>query len=555
MSLLQKLHQQHYFSTLSTIFTQTLTKTDDEDILILLSYLFDQSMQGHLAIQIEEGNIQPRAQTLLTEEIRLEEDLLQEIEKRVYLGFTKMPESLIQDGSLETSSIEKPLCRWKNYLYLQKHFVIETQFLSLLKKHTKKIPVEEEKTISSSFLEKKNLSLEQKQAIYNSFSYSLSIISGGPGTGKTFTAIHLVETFIETFSSNKPLRIILTAPTGKAAFHLHEKLLQTIPCKENVTIEAMTLHSLLTIRENEENFSAKSLIEADLILVDEASMIDGMLFFSFLLAKKPSTFCVLLGDENQLPPVGMGSFFRDLVFLGTDQFVSHLSIPYRFEKKELIWAAEKIKEGKAAAIEFLMQPSLENIVFRDFTKVEEEIDRFIQQWYKKGQFFEGKILSCLRKGPYGVNALNQKIFSYLGEGKKERRVPILITKNAPSLDLYNGSMGELQGNWEGNKFSIHTEAYFPHKKETMPLFSLPSYEYGYVLSVHKAQGSEFPEVLLLIPPGSESFGREILYTAITRAQKHVTIVGHKETMVKMLAVSNEKKSALRERFFSTSGQT
>jgi exodeoxyribonuclease V alpha subunit len=346
-----------------------------------------------------------------------------------------------------------------------------------------------------------------------SLSNTLSIIEGGPGTGKTFLTSHLVKAL-------KPLepsaQVILAAPTGKAAARLKQF---------NPEATCGTLHSILGIKSQRQLARGSSYVKADLIIIDESSMIDAKLLAFFLGSLQPGQRVVFLGDGNQLPPVESGSLFSDLIDLLP---TAHLTQCLRSDRLEILQLAQDILAGKPVtahhelSIEFILETALKN--------------------YSKGNSF--CILSPIREGPFGVNSLNQEIFQLFYRKLKPHdllAVPILITRTDYEAGLYNGEVGIL---WRTREKILHAE--FGERK--IPASGIPPYELGYVLSVHKSQGSEFDDVLVLVPPGSETFGREVLYTAVTRARHSVVLCGDAETIEKTVEHSSHRRSGLKKRW-------
>ncbi|CAM0117922.1 ATP-dependent RecD-like DNA helicase [Rhabdochlamydiaceae symbiont of Dictyostelium giganteum] len=406
---------------------------------------------------------------------------------------------LVLKGS--TLPIKSPyLVRQDERIYLQKNYQYETDILHELKRLRGKEPL----AFCSTTLES-----EQKTAFELVREHKVSIIEGGPGTGKTYLTSELVKSFGEGAS------ILLTAPTGKAAARLKEN---------NPAHISGTLHSLLGVRASQNLFIKKSFLEADLIVVDESSMLDAKMM-RFLLKSLPNhQRIVFLGDGNQLPPVETGSLFCDLIDLVP---TAHLKKCHRSDRKEVLEMAQTVLRGD--------MPSLEgNLSW-------ENITQFIKCYQH-----EGVILTPLRQGPWGVEALNQRIDQMIQDTfSKERVVPIMITRNDAALGLSNGDMGLLRIQQE-----TPLEAEFTLGKEVkrFSCSQLPPYEISYVLSVHKSQGSEFPHVLALVPPGSERFGKEMLYTAVTRAKESIHLLGDQEIVKKTLKVSSYRSSGLKNRW-------
>ncbi len=348
------------------------------------------------------------------------------------------------------------------------------------------------------------LTLEQQQALQLALSNTLAVIEGGPGTGKTFLTAHLVRAL------GPSARVILTAPTGKAADRLKQF---------NPHAICGTLHSILGIKSESEWARSGSYVQADLILVDESSMIDARLLSFFLGSLQPGQRVVFLGDSHQLPPVESGSLFSDLVDLLP---TAHLRKCLRSDRLEVLQLAQDILNGKSdlphqpLSEDFIIQKAVENLCC---------------------------ILSPVREGPFGVNVLNDKIFRHLSGRLKpheQMAVPILITRTDYEAGLFNGEVGIL---WRTREKPLYAK--FGDRK--IPASALPSYELGYVISVHKSQGSEFDNVIVAVPPGSETFGREVLYTAVTRAKHSVILCGDAETIQKTVSHSSRKNSGLKVR--------
>ncbi len=379
--------------------------------------------------------------------------------------------------SLPKHLFDKALVEERGRIYLRRNWECEQRFIHhyhRLKGQTPAISLPE-------FTLDPSLESEQKLAIHNGAKRSLSLICGGPGTGKTFTAANLIRNVLPY------LNPVVAAPTGKAAANLRRALDGLCP--------VTTLHSLLK----------RGHLEADLVLVDESSMIDAELMATLFASIKEGARLILIGDRDQLPPVETGHFFADLA--EDRELVTELGRCLRAELSEIVEMAQAVKAGKAVPIEPLP----------DFRAIAEAV-------------FERKacILTPLR---HVVRYLNSKL---LKEDQKRggTRFPIMICVNDRAIDLYNGDVGELEGEF----------AYFGEKK--VPAYLLPRYEYAYVISVHKSQGSEYDEVVVLLPEGSEAFGREMLYTAITRAKKRVTIHSKEEIVTQILNRQDHRLSGV-----------
>jgi len=386
-------------------------------------------------------------------------------------------------------------------LYLKRNWVFETRVLEQLKRLCRplgEVPYDDPE-----------LNVEQSAALKKALTHSVSIIAGGPGTGKTFIARHLMRAI------GPGKRVVLTAPTGKAAARL--KLL-------NPDAVCGTLHSVLQIRSEHDLLGESSYLSADLILVDESSMIDVQLLGYFLASISAGGRIVFLGDADQLPPVESGTVFADLVDLIP---TARLSRCMRSDRAEVLNLAKTVLEGRPIET-FPM--SLE--------------EGFFPTEFSGPEMFDGfRYLSCVRQGIWGVNNVNEVLFERFYRRLKagqELPVPILITKNDPKKGFYNGDTGVAIFTTEGFK-----HAFFPGDRKAI---ALPPYEKAYCISVHKSQGSEFGQVVVLVPPGSEVFGREVIYTGVTRAKYAASVAGDSGTVSETLRRSSRKISGLKQRW-------
>ncbi len=368
-------------------------------------------------------------------------------------------------------------------IYLMRNWVGEQTFLRELNRLKGAPPKIEIKNLD---LTGEGLEAEQKAAIHHAANASLSLICGGPGTGKTYTAKKMIEHFLPTVGR----RIVVAAPTGKATANLRRHLSSFCPVQ--------TLHKLLQ----------KRYLPDDLIVVDEASMIDAELMARLFTAVKTGARLILLGDPDQLPPVESGHFFVDLAC--DEPLVSSLTTCLRTELQEIVDLAAAVKRGEKIHHEPL--PSYEEIAEAVFERKE-------------------TLLTPMRHGPFGVHRLNR----FLHERDLGSRLPIMITVNKPDLDLYNGDIG------------VHDlekrVAYFG--KREISEYLLPKHEYAYAMSVHKSQGSEYDHVRVLVPEGSEVFGKEMLYTAITRAKKGIRIHADEGVIEAVVKQKTERFSGLK----------
>lgn len=389
----------------------------------------------------------------------------------------------------------------------------------------------------------------QRVAMKQAFGRSLSIFTGGPGTGKTYTASHWIRLLASSFKSSEPFKVVVAAPTGKAAAHLAETLQRFGPL-EKLSIESTTLHHLLRLKPWQQKILSTQTLDAHLVVVDEASMLDASLMLHLFNAIGNQTRLLLIGDANQLPPIETGSLFPELASL----LGCKLQVSKRTSEGGLFEMGQRLQRGEMGGYpltpwgEWLVHPNrwIEALAQRlpsPIYDVEPDPNRCLEE---QTRF---RVLSALRQGPFGTERLNQEVSHYF-EMKALRgqwlAIPILITQNDVRQQIYNGTMGVLIR----KVGSSHSVAYLqlPGGVQGLPEEALPSYEIAFCLSVHKSQGSEFKEVLALFPPGSERFGREALYTAVTRAKAKVELMIEEDTLNKALASTARRQSGFSERY-------
>ncbi len=438
--------------------------------------------------------------------------------------------------------------------YLSKDWTLETSILKNVERLRKLKPA-----FSQPFSIVEGLLPEQAQAIKNGIENVFSIICGGPGTGKTYTAAALVRTLL----SQTKLRVCLAAPTGKAASHLQSFL--------GPVFEATTLHRLLRLKPFENRLIGKK-IDADLVLVDEASMIDVPLMAHLFEAIGEGTRLVLMGDPDQLPPATGASLFPELSRL----FGTSLQKSMRTGETTLQTLNKAIQLGDSAQVQEKLQSNHHLLDWKFDEELPAKLYQVLQpfiSWERPDpktclqSLDQFRVISALRQGPFGIDALNWQIVQIMAKKIRSGQwwaIPILITSNEPRLDLYNGTCGVLIGqckaaiqNPKDDAFSgtpykckaaLHLEdgiGYFPNDAVHK---ILPSYEISFCLSIHKSQGSEFNHVLALFPKGSENFGREALYTAATRSRKKLEIVAEDEVLARMISQPSARTSGFLDRW-------
>lgn len=432
-----------------------------------------------------------------------------------------------------------PLVKDQDRYYLQKNWVLETYLLEQVARLRKQTNSSNELFLRELEKEEK-LSNDQKEAVKQLYFHSFSILCGGPGTGKTHTAACFVRLLLST---SKNLKIILAAPTGKAALHLQT----TLFAKTGIECEAKTLHRLLRLKPGETRLFSQKRIDADFVIVDESSMMDISILSHLLGAIGDQTRLLLMGDPHQLPPVEIGGVFAELAEL----YGVFLHKCMRTEDLLLQQSARAIMQGDEESFfssVCVTEEFDETLVDRLYEKIKPTFSSApidpVEFMQKRGKF---ACLNALRQGPFGLEVLNRKILEKMEKECPDGffwACPIMVNANMATINLYNGSCGVIIG--QKNR-KIHLSSGTAFFSETGNLSRLPPFELSFVLSIHKSQGSEFEEVLAIFPEGSESFGKEALYTAATRAKKHWEIIGKKEILQKILSKKSVSVSGFKDR--------
>jgi exodeoxyribonuclease V alpha subunit len=560
---LDQYFEQGGFSFIDLAFAESVLKklnSDKQEHAALLATLFALSRQGHLTLDLSDEILSFALQLLSI----VDSDPLKELLQN---GAATFP----LDGIAEVkNSDDHPhawICRMGTRYYLQKNWVYESEILKhidRLHKHAPAIPL----TLSTM---DSRLNEAQKKAVENAMKNSLSLLTGGPGTGKTFTAAELVKACVNSMPVERrgQMRIILTAPTGKAVAQLEGNLRNILG--PEISIRAGTLHAILGIKTHEYDEEEMNMLFVDLIIVDECSMIDVKIFSQLLFAVPNGARLVLIGDKDQLPPVEAGSIFADL--LEANVYPSaYLFECLRSDRSEILTLSHHIQQGNAsAALELLNHgTAISWVDLEESEKTSDQLCANLWEQYKEhfsscylqkplpehihsslGRF---GLLSSMRKGPLGVDAIN-RYFLYQSIKKASQGLwmvfPIMMTRNDHELEVYNGDLGFLvrkcTDHFSARQFELDDYILLRDRKggfRQIAALNLSSFEYSYCISVHKSQGSEYDEVFILIPSGSESFGREILYTAITRARHKVTLMCSKDVLLRAIAMSSRKISGL-----------
>lgn len=460
-----------------------------------------------------------------------------------------------------------PLCVFGGHLYLQRLFQYEKQLAEQITQMTVK-PVTLE--ANNSFQERLFAGQERKDlqrlAAEKALQKNFLIISGGPGTGKTTTVVKVLALLKN--ASGEDLRIAMAAPTGKAAMRLQESIagsVQNLPLgdkeKKAFPMQASTLHRLLGVRRHSPFFrhNAKNPLPFDVLVVDEASMVDLALMSKLVDALRPGSRLILLGDKNQLASVESGTVLADMMNALPENTIE-LEKSYRFDK-DIKRFAEAVNTGKGNAAWQMLQdkdPAHISLLGEDVAAYGGEVYSRYMELACKARTVEEykalfpvlhsfKILCAMKKGRTGVAGINEGVERVLTEkgydwGHSEwyHGRPVMVVKNEYSMDLYNGDVGiclmdpESPGN-----VKVWFERLAGGLQGILP-GRLKNCETVYALTIHKSQGAEIGEVLVVLPENESTLvTRELLYTAVTRARKTVKIKSSHSAF--QLAVQREIK--------------
>lgn len=417
----------------------------------------------------------------------------------------------------------------------------------------------------------------QRRAVIESVKNGLLIITGGPGTGKT-TTINAIIRYFET----EDMEILLAAPTGRAAKRMTEA----------TGYEALTIHRLLELSgaPSEERSQAaferneENPLEADVIIIDEMSMVDIFLMHALLRAVSVGTRLILVGDINQLPSVGPGCVLKDMIRSGAFPVVMLQKIFRQASQSDIIVNAHKINRGEQVSLDnksrdfFFLQRQDPTVITRVLLAlIQDKLPRYVN-----AKPYDIQVLTPMRKGALGVEHLNEVLQRYLNpasEDKAEKETgrglfregdKVMQIKNNYQIEwearnrygiaidkgmgIFNGDMGVIQSI---DLLAETVEVLFDdYRTVTYGFPQLDELELAYAVTIHKSQGSEYPAVVIPLLTGPKMLmNRNLLYTAVTRARFCVTLVGSAETFGMMVENTSEQArySGLLERIREVEG--
>ena len=415
---------------------------------------------------------------------------------------------------------------------------------------------------------KMDLDEHQVEAVKEAVRNGLLVITGGPGTGKTTT----INTIIRYFEL-EGMDIFLAAPTGRAAKRM----------SETTGFEARTIHRMLELNGGMEGNAGfekneQNPLETDVIIIDEMSMVDISLMYALLKAIAAGTRLLLVGDVNQLPSVGPGSVLKDIIDSNEFHTVKLTKIFRQASTSDIIVNAHKINRGEPVSLDnksmdffFLKRYEADKIINVTLQLIKQKLPKFVG-----ASEYDIQVLTPMRKGLLGVERLNGILQMYLNPADKRKREKehgdtifregdkVMQTKNNYQLEweirskyglcidkgtgIFNGDMGIIE---EINDFAeTMTVSFDEGRMVEYPYKLLDELELAYAVTIHKSQGSEYPAVVIPLLSGPRMrMKRNLLYTAVTRAKKCVTIVGNDITFNQMIENNSQLKrySGLRDR--------
>ena len=402
----------------------------------------------------------------------------------------------------------------------------------------------------------------QRKAVMEAAKQGILVLTGGPGTGKTTT----INAMIRLFES-EGMTILLAAPTGRAAKRM----------TETTGYEASTIHRLLEVSGNPEEETIggfqrneENPLDTDVLIIDEVSMVDLPLMNALLKAVMPGTRLILVGDQNQLPSVGPGSVLKDIIASGCFPVVMLTKIFRQAGESDIVVNAHKINRGEPVILDnksrdffFLKRQEPNVIISVMLTLIQKKLPKYVN-----AGIYDIQVMTPMRKGLLGIERLNQILQQYLNppspeksereyadrlfrEGDKVMQIKNnyqlewkIQTKYGLTVDkgqgVFNGDMGVVR---EINTYEeTITVEYDEHRQVVYPYSMMDELELAYAITVHKSQGSEYPAVVIPLLQGPRQlYHRNLLYTAVTRAKKCVTLVGSEAVFQEMIRNNQDQK--------------
>jgi len=489
---------------------------------------------------------------------------------------------LVSDGTATTPLVVTPDGR----LYLYRYFELERRLAELIMQRTQICDVAIDSTQLEAALDTlfpdDATSADQRNAATLAVHNRFTVISGGPGTGKTATVVRIL-TLLSQLKLAAPERMLLCAPTGKAAARLREALadsLAAVTPGDALPTDAVTAHRLLGWRPGKKpRYHAMRPLNCDLLVLDEASMVDLALMVSILEALPAHARLILLGDRDQLSSVEAGAVLGDICRAADSGPLADTLAPlthnWRFGAHSPIAAlASAVREARVTdALTLLDDPAsaqislqaaqedaaLDALLAEQITPVYAEVARLVREGADAKAVFEKlgslMVLCAHRTGPRGVTDLNRRVSVQLGAGgalspglPAYPGQPLMVTRNDSALGLFNGDVGVVMPDADspGRLQAVFIDT--AGDEHAVSLGRLPEHETAYAMTVHKAQGSQARQVVLVLPTQlSPVLSRELIYTGITRAEQSLEIWAAHEVLAGAIGRSAQRVTGLADR--------
>jgi len=542
-------------------------------------------------------DIASRAGICMDSDFRIRSGILYVLMQAAMEGHTYLPQAELTVRAVELLGVDDQMVE-KNYMdlaiarrivikqqgedmqiYASLYYNMEHNIAVLLRQLNVRHDVlrSELKTKIAGIEKKAGMALDELQyeAVCEAVQNGFLIITGGPGTGKT-TTINSIIRFFEM----EGIDFMLAAPTGRAAKRM----------SETTGYEARTIHRMLELNggiEGDAGFdrNESNPLETDAIIIDEMSMVDVTLMHSLLKAVAPTTRLILVGDTNQLPSVGPGSILKDIIDSGRYRVVRLTKIFRQASQSDIIVNAHKINRGDTVQLDnksrdffFLKRYDADKITNVVLQLVIQKMPKYVD-----AQMYDIQVLTPMRRGLLGVERLNTVLQQYLNppspkktekehgsslfrEGDKvmqvknnyqieweiKNRYGIAVERG---MGIFNGDMGVIRSIRE--VLGVMTVEFDEGRIVEYPFKMLEELELAYAVTIHKSQGSEYPAVVIPLLGGPKMLmNRNLLYTAVTRAKKCVTLVGDERTFQEMIENISEQKRycGLKDRILEQEGE-
>ncbi|MCF7851826.1 MAG: exodeoxyribonuclease V subunit alpha [Simkaniaceae bacterium] len=508
---------------------------------VFIAILMAMSRNGHVCMKVK-----PKVDLSALE---LDDSMKWDLEARLAEVVNYLPPSIMSEADAIAGDA-KPMILDREFIYFHRNWMYERE----IEFHVNRLNKNKVNRCSHEYeihIDRiAGLNELQRQAVKASFEESILIIAGGPGCGKTYVAKKIIECFQQL--SKVPIKIEVCAPTGKAVQNIEK----SIQGDGDLDIHFGTLHSLLKFNPQCYKQKDSAFIDANIILVDECSMIDVKLFSQLLASIHPSSQLILLGDPNQLPPVESGTIFNDLCLYSPIKKVI-LTECLRTKSQDLLRLAHLFFEPRASQL--LKKIQGENNQTFSFHSLHDVHGELLKSYAEnlffpnpanarfseiESAFMEKKILCSHNRGLYGSTHINRMIMQYLLKevlDDTSLAIPIILTKNYPKLRLMNGTQGIWVKDGDQELFYFSEISGF----RSIPKMLLPAHDLAFAISIHKSQGSEYQDIIMLLDDEMEGIGRESIYTGITRSRRSIQIYASQRTLEGAIQRSSLRQSGLR----------